>query len=702
MIESPHPAFRCPTGSAGGVLPGPPRSVRPIRTLGKGRAAQAQLVVATLDDGSEVTCVEKVFAPGLLTRAIYRISFQAPFAYQSNADAIAACFFRRRVAAAALAASETGARIAQPLYVRYDRSHKAWVLAAEWIDGRGILPAPPDSSRIRKRLSRSSAKSSGAKAIAPVEEPTRNDSDGPTAEVDQLVELMRQLESMLAECGLVGSGWQVAPRALVSTANLLRTGDRYTIIDLESGIPAVLVPRYLFSGLMRLTLPPFDDLDPRRLRNWLVENKRLLTFRMGPEAVEALHEDVEALIEHSARWKDSEFALFRRPWRLATPRGARTYQAECIRRWQQEGVADDQTAKQLPGRPWQALAIWWAGMLPWMWGKFASRLIGNRHHRASAKLLLADREARKQKWRRSLDQSRQRWTDAGRIPASTQLSKVSWVFHRILQSVTPSRLHRWLVDPDSRRESMIHWTLLLLSPRYQSWLGAQRVDAAIDRWHRSGRITDTEAEGLRQQLCGKQVLAYTRGFGMHLALKTLAPVIIPAKVGGVAAFLASGNLWFLLPMLWTPLMRTLVTLLSAWTTRHHRVPHGEALATGWLPVVGSVAFPLQMFSTRTLLSTFLIRDAASKLGRRFPVYGGADSRTELALIRASDYLIEVMEVITGWLPPRVRKREAEESSATIRAPKTRFGRWLDRHASRRMQQADQPSPDELDTQKIAA
>ena len=67
-----------------------PERVRVIRELGQGRAATARLVDATFSDGTTLRCVEKVFRPGLLTKAIYRICFFAPFAYQFNEDAIRA------------------------------------------------------------------------------------------------------------------------------------------------------------------------------------------------------------------------------------------------------------------------------------------------------------------------------------------------------------------------------------------------------------------------------------------------------------------------------------------------------------------------------------------------------------------------------------------------------------------------------------
>ena len=327
-------------------LPSPPQSIRVIRILGSGRAARAQLVEATFADGSTVTCVEKVFDPGLLTRTIYRLSFQSSFGYQKNRHAIVASFYRRRVAGAILAASDIAVagevcsppNVASPLYVRFDQDTKSWVLAAQWIKGRGIKPAPADPARVGRRWRWGAGR---GQVTAPRKR----------FEIDEIVDVMRQSEQLFQKCGLVGSGWQVSPRAMVSTANLLRVGDRYTIIDLESGIPAVLVPSYLLSGMRQGQLPPFDDLDPVQLRRWLDEQASLIKFRIGPEATEQLFRDATKLIEHSDAWKKSEIAFFRRPWSWLSADRWRRYRVESLRRWQQDGIIDTETAKKLTESP---------------------------------------------------------------------------------------------------------------------------------------------------------------------------------------------------------------------------------------------------------------------------------------------------------------------------------------------------------------
>ena len=92
-----------------------PINIRQLKVLGRRRTAEARLVEATTESGQVLTCAEKVFCPRWLTFIIYRASFWAPFEYQHNRNAVIACFYRRRIAAAIVRAvlPETG--IASPL-----------------------------------------------------------------------------------------------------------------------------------------------------------------------------------------------------------------------------------------------------------------------------------------------------------------------------------------------------------------------------------------------------------------------------------------------------------------------------------------------------------------------------------------------------------------------------------------------------------
>lgn len=643
-----------------------------IRILGSGRAARAQLVDAQMPDGSIVRCVEKVFAPGRLTRWIYRAAFAAPFAYQTNRNAILASFYRRRVADAVMATSDIGVEVASPMYVRYCAESKAWVLAAEWIDGRGIRPLPAHRSRFREWLGKSK-------------------SEEQTAEIDQLVACMKATEDRLSESGLTGSGWQVAPRAMVSTANLLRRNGRYTIVDLESGIPAVLVPKYIAAGLRCATAPPFDDLDPNRLRDWLAQNEELLTFRLGIDPAAQVVRDVEQLIQHTEKWKAAEIAPLRRPWRLLRPGGLNEYQFATVKNWRQTDIIDQRCESELKESSRKGRAIWWALFIPSMVGLFVAKLIGRQQTRNNAKRWLSNPLYRRVVWHGHLDKSQRRWTDQGRIAEAAMMTAGRYTIHRPL-SLLPSRIHRFLTDTNRRKHIATSCLLFLLSGRYQAWLGQTQIDRAIDRWVGAKRISADEGGSLRNDLSGNEIRVYSRGFGMHVALKFLAPILIPAKIGSVMAFVANGNAWFLVPLAATPILRVMVSIGNWIQSRGEHVRHREALAVSGLPFVGSIAFPLQMYASRPELATFLIRDAASRVGCKLPIYGGSDSRTELACIRAADFIIEALDVASGLTGatttvagPRLYKIEASS------AARTRFGRWLDDRADERIKVGDTDS-----------
>ena len=272
-----------------------------------------------------------------------------------------------------------------------------------------------------------------------------------------------------------------------------------------------------------------------------------------------------------------------------------------------------------------------------------------------------------------------------RIAPTSIVTTGKYLIHRLL-SLLPRSVHRCLVDSNERKQVATSCVLFVFSGRYQTWLGRKHIDNAIDRWVESKRISFDDASSLRGNRSGSEIRAYTRGFGIHVALKFLAPIVIPAKIGSVMAFIANGNAWFLVPLLATPILRMIVTMGNWFQTRRDHVRHREALAVSWLPFVGSIAFPLQMFATRPELATFLIRDAASRVGCKLPIYGGADSRTELACIRSADFIIEVLDVATSLtgastetIKPRLFGGETEQEA------KTRFGRWLDYQTDNRIE-----------------
>ncbi|KLU01749.1 putative transmembrane protein [Rhodopirellula islandica] len=597
-----------------------PIRVQRVGVLGNGRAASAELVDAQWADGTTTRCVEKVFAPGMLTRVIYRIAFAAPFAYRSNRHAIHASFYRRRVVAGLLEREGSGVRVAKPLYVRFDRPRQAWVLAAEWIEGRGPIVK-------------------------------RDDSD----EMSPLVGTMRQLEDRLVGWGMHGSGWQVSPRALVSTANLLisdRPGLRLfdgsngqdesegdlpgrqradlTIIDLESGIPAVLVLRYLVLAWKQGSVFPFDDLD----------SKLLLRCVQGVEG--EWRQDVDRLVVHTTAWKDTEIAPFRKPWRWASADRRALYREEMIGRWSLERTIDDTTEHRLVNDKWCWLGFWIIGLLP-IFGRLFQKVVGSERVRRQAGRLVLDSRFRRSAMRCHRHRETRCWQEQGRVSRHRRQSLLRFHLNSVLAICLSPKWHRLVADARLRALRRQRAWAILTSRHHQARTARRLFHRSVRRWESRRWLDVSTGRRLRNDFDEPGVGVYARGMAKHLAIKTLSPVVSMLKLTGMAASLSGGSWWYAAaPFLILPGLRTLVTLQSAWASRHDATPHMQALVIGVIPTLGSLAFVIQMFNSHPAVSEFLLREAAGRVGRHLPIYGGPDSRTEHAFVNGVDWAIKVV------------------------------------------------------------
>ena len=653
-----------------------PQAVETIRVLGHGRAAEARLVRVSLaaepygsfvrdgqafrlaDGAASLLCVEKVFRPGLLTRLIYRLSFQAPFAYQDNADAILASFYRRRVAASIVQAMIPEARVAQPLYVRWDQQSGAMVLASEFIRGRGITPAAADPRMLRRLAARLLGR---GEQVSPA----------PAGEISELLDLMTRLETLLVQCGLTGSGWQVCKRAMVSTANLLRTDNGYVVVDLESGIPSVLVPQYVWAGLRSATLPLFDDLDAEKLRNWVRENRPRLAFALAADQLERLNDDVERLIHHDEHWKRSEPAIGRQPWRLLTADFRQRLKTRILQSWQRRDVVDASSHAALQRRTRFFTSLTFLlGLIPGPIGQRCQRLWANADYRRQVGRYLREAAYRRERRSRFIADKSEQWHQRGRIAPQTQFQDLSTAFvaNWLLSKLTPTVLHRLLSDRDYRSDRVMRMFLFCVSGSFQSRFGRLMIQSRIERWREHQRLTDVQAEALQRQLDSAAVDEYVRCFGLHLGLKLLMPVVTSLKVGGAAASVASGNpVYFLLMLMLLPMLRTATTLWRMIGSGRPAADYRDALAVGILPVVGSLAYPVQMYAKFPALSLFLMRDFASRLGCWLPIYGGKDSRTELAAIKSVNLIAEGLDL---WLAAMVSAPAADSGEVEAEARET--------------------------------
>ena len=156
---------------------------------------------------------------------------------------------------------------------------------------------------------------------------------------------------------------------------------------------------------------------------------------------------------------------------------------------------------------------------------------------------------------------------------------------------------------------------------------------ALD-WRSRGWIDREGAQALRASMVGNDAAEYIADFGVHLAIKPaiklltwgLVPLLALTGVVGswwVVTFIAFGG----------AIGRTLYTLGRTLQSlgRGRRAPW-VALLTGMAPVVGNVAYPLQLLAATRggdgLLAKFLVHDILSGVGRRIPIWGGKDTLLE--------------------------------------------------------------------------
>lgn len=658
-----------------------PVSIRTKRVLGHGRAAEARLVEVTTQDGTKLQCVEKVFCPGRLTRAIYRLCFQSSFAYQHNQNAIKAAFYRRRVAWAMCRVYVPQADVARPLYVRWDSNKQALVLASQWIAGRGIIPQAADPLMIRRQLLRT-AGTVQVETITPA----------PPEELQELLAVMRQLEQLFIESGLVGTGWQVSQRALVSTANLLRMPEGYVCIDLESGIPSVLVTTYLAAGIRLGSMPLFDDLDGVRLRQWVADHRQEMSCRLTQDQIQQFDQDLNLLIEHTNLWKLSEPAVFRRPFRLTTQQFSQLYKQQVIRSWAARRIIDQQCLQQMlePSTKLLRSAVYWLGWIPGSTGRFLQRCLGNLSFRDQVSQFFRNQSFRKQACQQWIADEMNDWKSSQRIsPAiSRTFSRTHFGIHWLLSRLTPPRIHRWLTDSQIRQDRLTRLALLCVSPSFQCEFGRLLLRNRLRDWFSEQRLTEPQWKHLSYQLGNPAIEEYVRGFGMHVGLKLLLPLLLPLKAVGAAASIASGNpFYFLIVLMALPMLRTAVTLWRMMASRRPVQDFRDALLVGALPTVGTLAFPLQMHSRSPELSTFLMRDFAAQVGRRLPIYGGKDSRTELALIKSVNVFVELIDIWLKLVRSRPVELSIDQATAANNQPKpsVRMTSW-DRAATRQLAQ----------------
>lgn len=193
----------------------------------------------------------------------------------------------------------------------------------------------------------------------------------------------------------------------------------------------------------------------------------------------------------------------------------------------------------------------------------------------------------------------------------------------------------------------------LRSQRRRAELARDYTRKRISTWEQRGQMNEHDAAVLRTHLQTEEAATFATDFCVHIAIKPfvkafeywVCPLLYAVgaigEVSLAAAMLCAG-----------PIARSVYTLgrIVQNTVRGKKKPW-TALTVGMMPVLGNFAFPIQIVrSSRGKeddLARFLVYDGLSRIGARFPIWGGEDTLTEHAFNRLADYFVRSSDVDGG-------------------------------------------------------
>jgi len=185
----------------------------------------------------------------------------------------------------------------------------------------------------------------------------------------------------------------------------------------------------------------------------------------------------------------------------------------------------------------------------------------------------------------------------------------------------------------------------LSSHRYRTTLAERFVASRLELWEVRGQLAADQASTLRGQLGREESSVYLADFGVHLAVKPFVKsfeyIVSPMLY---AAGLIDAVTLSVIMMSGGSVGRTAYTggRLVQNLLRGRELPW-TALWVGLLPVVGNLAFPLQIVRSsreeEDTIARFLLYDGCRVIGRRAPIWGGEDTLTEHWFNRLPDRVL---------------------------------------------------------------
>lgn len=563
-----------------------PQNPEFVRYLGSGRAAEVHLVkdTATGELYAEKLFQAKHSLSEMGRNLIYFACFQAPFPYHTKEHAIKASIFRRNVLKDLTEYWFGRSLVADAYYTRWDETAQGYILGTEYIKGRGPKPGKFDRYILRAFL-----KNYPIRFLKRLIGIKSTKIESPSWEIDEVIIQLDALKEKFRQSGFMGSEWQVNKMLSTPTSNLLRDENgRWVLVDVESGMPALIVLDLLWTALKTGAFPLFDDVDFDKLNEYLAANKYDLTRRLGVERYRQLKRNVKQLQHHTEVWKSSEPAIFRNRYHLLTDGQLRAnIRKGFAEHWVRSGKISIDKATQIENSGLRFFGYLWLD-------SFVSIGSGISTIARSVKGLAINSV------RSILFASRLAYNDA----------------------------------------CLIEYSETYVNERIDRWQQSGRLTAKEAASLRPNMDIPAQVEYLKG-------LGFHIGLKPIITLFLFAYAIWilhdPEFWGFIKVFLAT---------IWVgPAIRTTYTLFRIIKTRGKGISHGMALLVGALPKIGNAAYPIQMTATNPGLASFLQRQVFSIFGVHFPLFGGADSRLEHFFIKLADFgaaiLYELANMING-------------------------------------------------------
>lgn len=257
--------------------------------IGRGRSGIVYLHKDS--QGNELAC--KVFDSRGLTRIVQWVTLGAPNPYMWNIDAANCAKIRRDILQLLVSVWMAGeVEVAGASDVVWNSAQKTFELQTRFVRGHA----------------------------ASLDHCLQDDLADDAEDLWQRV--MPKLRSHLEQAGFEGLLWQAGignPVALNNflfersdqTAESVAANGYWVWIDLESGVPAIfpasikVLFQYSLANWWRLGRPMFDDVDVKRLENYLESSAEELQSALGMEAYETVKLDAARLGEHQYKWKST-------------------------------------------------------------------------------------------------------------------------------------------------------------------------------------------------------------------------------------------------------------------------------------------------------------------------------------------------------------------------------------------------------------